>query len=127
MSALIPLAQAGERAEDSALRAAESWLALVDAGEYDRSWEEAASLFRNAVTKEQWVNSLGGVRKPLGRTLSRTVLSRTLTLSLPGVPDGEYVVIQYRTSYKGKREAVETVTPMKDKDGSWRVSGYYIK
>jgi len=24
-------------------------------------------------------------------------------------------------------EAVETVTPMKEKDGSWRVSGYYIK
>jgi DNA polymerase (family 10) len=26
-----------------------------------------------------------------------------------------------------KKQAVETVTPMKEKDGSWRVSGYFIK
>lgn len=26
-----------------------------------------------------------------------------------------------------KKSAIETVTPMMDKDGKWRVSGYYIK
>ncbi|MGA9534411.1 MAG: DUF4019 domain-containing protein [Desulfobacterales bacterium] len=26
-----------------------------------------------------------------------------------------------------KTSAVETITPMLDKDGQWRVSGYYIK
>jgi len=43
------------------------------------------------------------------------------------VPDGEYVVIQYDSSFEHKQSAVETVTPMLDKDGKWRVSGYYIK
>lgn len=47
--------------------------------------------------------------------------------SLPGAPDGKYVVIQYDTSFENKKAAVETVTPMLDKDGKWRVSGYYIK
>jgi hypothetical protein len=47
--------------------------------------------------------------------------------SLPGAPDGEYVVIQYRTSFENKNDAIETVTPMKDTDGTWRVSGYYVK
>jgi hypothetical protein len=28
---------------------------------------------------------------------------------------------------KIKKTAIETVTPMQDKDGAWRVSGYYIK
>ena len=48
-------------------------------------------------------------------------------LSLPGAPDGEYVVIQYATTFENKKSAIETITPMLDGDGKWRVSGYYIK
>ncbi len=47
--------------------------------------------------------------------------------SLPGAPDGEYVVIQYNTEFENKKVAIETITPMLDDDGKWRVSGYYIK
>ena len=46
---------------------------------------------------------------------------------LPGAPDGEYVVFQFDTQFERKRAAVETVTPMRDPDGSWRVSGYFIR
>jgi hypothetical protein len=46
---------------------------------------------------------------------------------LPGAPDGEYVVFQFDTQFEHKRAAVETVTPMRDPDGSWRVSGYFIR
>lgn len=47
--------------------------------------------------------------------------------SLPGAPDGEYVVVQFETSFTNKKAAAETVTPMLENDGQWRVSGYYIK
>lgn len=67
------------------------------------------------------------VREPLGKLLSRNVLNKAYKSSLPGAPDGEYVVIQFETSFENKKAAVETVTPMMDKDGIWRVSGYYIK
>jgi hypothetical protein len=49
------------------------------------------------------------------------------TTTLPGAPDGEYVVIQYQSSFGKKNLAVETVTPMLDQDGVWRVSGYFIR
>jgi hypothetical protein len=55
------------------------------------------------------------------------LLSATYTTQLPGAPDGEYVVLQYDTSFEHKKTAIETVTPVMDKDGKWRVSGYYIK
>ena len=29
--------------------------------------------------------------------------------------------------FKKKDSAIETVTPMAEKDGGWRVSGYFIK
>ena len=59
--------------------------------------------------------------------MSRQVISTKYATSLPGAPDGEYVVIQFKTSFENKASAVETVTPMKDPDGEWRVGGYFIK
>ena len=55
------------------------------------------------------------------------MVSKTYAEALPGAPDGKYVVVQYRTSFERKESAVETVTPMLDEDGRWRVSGYFIK
>ena len=110
-----------------ALTVAENWLAIIDKGEYAESWKEAAEYFKKAVSQDQWVNLLQAFRKPLGKLNSRTVNSETYETSLPGAPDGEYMVIQFTTSYENKKSAIETVTPMKDKRGSWRVSGYFIK
>ena len=118
---------AGPDEERAGLDSAGAWLTLVDAGEYDKSWDQAASLFKESLSKDQWVQSLKTARTPLGKVISRTSASTTYATSLPGVPDGKYVVIKYDTSFENKKSAVETVTPMLDKDGKWRVAGYFIK
>jgi len=120
-------AKDNSKKEEIALSACDSWLLLMDSEKYGESWNEAAEYFKNAVTKEQWQKSLNAVRKPLGKLITRTVKSKKYYTSLPGAPDGEYVVVQYETSLEKKKNAIETVTAMKDKDGKWRVSGYYIK
>jgi len=119
--------QSSTKPEDLAQTSAQSWLALTDAGKYAESWQEGSALFKSAVTQSQWVSAVTSARTPLGKVLSRKLKSATYTKTLPGAPDGEYVVIQYDTSFENKKEAVETVTPMLDKDGKWRVSGYFIK
>ncbi len=106
---------------------AESWLAIVDKGDYTASYDEAASIFRLAITKEDWLQKVRAARDPLGKVISRKLKSRQYKTSLPGAPDGEYVVIQYDTSFENKRSAVETITPTLDKDAQWRVSGYFIR
>ena len=70
---------------------------------------------------------LRATRTPLGQTVSRKVRSAVYKTSLPGAPDGEYVVIQYTTSFEHKQSAVETVTTSKGSDGVWRVAGYFIR
>ena len=114
-------------AEDAAQKSAEAWLDLVDEGRYDESWEEPASLVKTAVMKDDWGRSIASARRLLGKLVSRTVKSRTYAETLPGAPDGRYVVIQYDTTFENKKSAVETITPMRDSDGRWRVSGCYIK
>ena len=113
--------------EEFAVAAAESWLKLVDEGNYAESWKAAAQYFKRAINQEQWKQSIQGVRKPLGRMTSRRLKAKNHTTALPGAPDGEYVVVQFETSFENKKSAIETITPMLDKDGQWRVSGYYIK
>jgi len=107
--------------------AANSWLALADGARYGPSWDAAASPFKAAVTKDQWEKALAGVRSPLGAVKARKVKTATFSRTLPGAPAGEYVVIQFESRFENKASATETVTPMLDKDGTWRVSGYFIK
>jgi hypothetical protein len=118
---------AADKPEDLAQAAAESWLKLSDAGDGAATWEQAAKLFKGVVTKEQWTQALAGVRPPLGKVVSRKLTSRQYSEKLPGAPDGKYVVIQYETVFEKKPSAVETITPMLDPDGVWRVSGYLIR
>ena len=112
---------------EAAKKGAESWLAVVDKGDYAASYDEAASIFKLAITKEDWLQKVRAARSPLGKMISRKLKRMQYETTLPGAPDGEYVVIQYDTSFENKRSAVETITPTLDKDGQWRVSGYFIR
>ena len=116
-----------DKPEDAAQAAAESWLKLVDDGNYAASWEQAAKVFKGAVKQADWAQTVGGVRTPLGKLVSRKLKSREYTEKMPGAPDGRYVVVQYDTVFENKASAVETVTPMADPDGAWRVAGYFIR
>lgn len=120
-------AQAMTSAEQQAVDTSLAWLTLVDQDNYEQSWQEAASYFKNVVKQAQWASLTGGVRKQLGAVISRKAASATAMSSMPGAPDGEYWVILFNTTFKNKKQAVETVTLMKDKDGKWRAVGYFIR
>ena len=122
----VPLAGDPD-AKAAAWEAAIDWLALVDSKQHSESWSEAASLFKDKVSRKQWVNAIRPARGPLGVMQSRSFLGAAYKTQLPGAPDGKYVVIQYRTTFENKADAVETITPMLEEDGTWRVSGYFIR
>ena len=120
-------AAATQAATTEAKEAAELWLKLLDAGKYDESWQALAGLAQKAVKTADWAKLLESFRTPLGKVIARKLKSAAYETALPGAPDGEYVVLQFETEFEHKKAAIETVTPMKDKDGQWKVSGYYIK
>lgn len=121
------LAFAAETAENSIVGAAQSWLGEIDSGDYAKSWKEASSYFQGAVTEKNWTDALNGARRPLGKLLSRKLAKTASAKSLPGAPDGNYLVMQFNTGFEHKKSAVETVTFMRENNGSWRAAGYYIK
>jgi len=113
--------------QKQAVVAAQEWLVKLDNRKYIETWQEAGDLLKNVVTKEEWEKSISAPREMLGSVEKRIVKSIEYKTELAGAPDGEYVVIEFETSFQNKKSAIETVTPYKGKDGEWRVVGYYIK
>lgn len=120
-------ARAEPEAEKLATGAALAWLALIDDGRYAESWNEASGYFRGAVTEKGWDASLRGVRAPLGKVQSREIRAAKEARSLPGAPDGHYVVMEFAASFANKTSAIETVTFTLEKGGRWRAAGYFIR
>ena len=126
---LAPVAALGadEAKEKAAQAAAEAWLALLDAGKYGESWDQASALFRDKLPRPRWEQMAASVRQKYGAVESRTLKLAEYTTELPNAPEGEYVVLQFDAKYANKADAVETVTPMLESDGQWRVSGFFIR
>lgn len=118
-------AQSNDEQVEAAKEATQEWLALVDAGDYEASWEQAAGLLKSQITAKQWAERIQQVKSQLGAPGERALIAARYTTSLPNVPEGEYVVVQYRAQYGGQN-VVETATLTND-EGTWRVAGYFVR
>ena len=115
-----------EQQEAKAVEAAKAWLVLVDSGKFGESWDKAAFFFRSQVSRERWDEKLANSRVQLGRVTSRTLWNKGYTTELQNAPKAEYVVVLFNTVFDGGKR-VETVIPVLEKDGVWRVCGFSIK
>lgn len=113
-----------ESPQQAAEKAEADWLALVDTGQYNQSWANAAELFKTSMSEAKWDDIISRLRKQTGPLKSRKLAAYTDIL--PDAPPGKYLVFQYNTSFVAGA-FVETVTPMQEKDGTWKVSGYFVK
>ncbi len=111
--------------ELAARAAAEKWLAILDAGDYGKAWDQTAKAFRDNVKREQWVESLPKTRGALGAVKSRSVEVSSFKPSLPGMPEGDYVTVRFATNFEKKNDAQELVTLVYE-DGAWRPLGYGV-
>jgi len=107
--------------------AAAAWLALVDRGDADASWQAAGAFFRAAATTSDWAEKLQAARAPLGPLTSRMLAVVQRVDGLPGAPPGEYEVQQYHSVYDERVAVVEMLTLVREDDGQWRVVGYFIR
>ena len=131
------VAFAAGKPEDAAQSAAESWLKLLDGGNYSGSWDQAAKVLKGAYKQSDWNHTAAAERTPLGNLVSRRLKSREYTEKAPTtrviggkvytLGSGKYVVIEYDSAFAKKASVVETVVAMADPDGAWRVSAYSIR
>lgn len=117
----------GDENKQAAIAAAQSWLSIIDRGQYSDSWDAAAPFFQGAVSESKWVESMNSLRKPMGDLVSRQLKSAQTMTQLPDVPAGLYVVMQFETSFSNNKSVIETVTVGPQLGKQWKASGYYLK
>ena len=103
------------------VQAAREWLALVDEGRWDESWNATGEAFRRLNTSETWASVSEEVRPPLGKVLSRTATGHE---AVPAPPYG-YQLVKFRTTFANRSDATETLTLAREGE-DWKVVGYLI-
>ncbi|HUG92910.1 MAG TPA: DUF4019 domain-containing protein [Planctomycetaceae bacterium] len=124
-----PAARPAEAAPDRKLSAATLaaliWLAMVDGKEYDVAWEGTAEVLK-VYSAAVWERAVQPVRDKAGALKSRRLASHQFLTTLPGMAEGEYVILGYESEFENFKGARESVTLIRDEDGRWRVAGYHI-
>lgn len=122
-----PVALASSSVSDQASTAsAEEWARLLDGQRWADSWTSSGGVFRSKLTQADWTTTIQPLRQKLGSVSSRSLKSVSSASSLPGVPDGEYKIVQFATVFANKPDAVETVVLTHESSG-WKVNGYFIR
>lgn len=109
-------------AQDAAVASANRWVALVDASDWQASYDATARSFRSVNTVDRWADASKQVRVPLGAVKSRVLVTADFA---PAPPDG-YWVVKFRTDFAGKAGAIERIALVRE-DDAWRVAGYTIE
>ncbi|TAP32271.1 DUF4019 domain-containing protein [Alteromonas sp. KUL42] len=113
--------------DETTLQDGLEWLELVDTQQYEKSWDESSPIFRTSVTQAKWVEAMLLVRKPFGEADSRKLEAAQAPASLPGLPDGEYLILTFTTKFSASSlSSTETLSLVKE-DGHYRAIGYFIR
>ena len=108
---------------ENALVASKTWVAQIDAGQYDESYAFGCGAMHDKVPQETWTQVLKAFRTPWGPVVSRTQVRHDYKPNGYEGSEGEYMVITYDTSFKRMSPAKEVVV-LKWEDGKWRGAGY---
>ncbi|MBO9482642.1 DUF4019 domain-containing protein [Salinisphaera sp. G21_0] len=111
---------------DSSLETSTEWLTLLDAMAYRDGWNAASPFLQSQVTEYEWATSVQAVRNPLGALTARHLITSTDHHELAAVPDGQYRILTFKSSFENKATAIETVVLSKG-TGQWLPAGYFIK
>jgi Protein of unknown function (DUF4019) len=112
--------------ELAAQRQALGFLSYLDQGRFADSYAYTGMLIRAQLDRDAFTTQIQKTRVGTGVWQSRELIDSAYTTTLPGAPEGQYVVLHYHASFANRQDAVETMTLAFAK-GYWRVSGYYIK
>lgn len=108
---------------DNALAVSKTWMALIDAGQYDDSYAFGCDAMHDKVPQDRWGQVLKALRTPWGPVVSRKQISHIYKPNGYEGSGGEFMVITYDTTFQKLGLATEVVV-LKWEGGKWRGAGY---
>lgn len=88
---------------------AQNYLEQLDALAFDQVWQAFTPLYQTLHDPYAWQKRQRVLREAYGPLIKRTLFKATCRDDLYHAPDGMYCLVQFRTSFFNKQDAVETV------------------
>ncbi len=98
---------------------------MLDAGDYERAFQQKSPRYRTSSTQLQFARAMQGRRAPFGRVIARKFIGARRMTRLVGLPDGDYEAILFKTDFQNKSAAAERVILIRE-GGPLHVTGYRI-
>ena len=108
-------------------KTARAWLEKLDKGYFQQCYDETAEILKNNLDTVQWLANMTSYRKPLGQAEKRKEVNMFYDNQPQNAEAGDYVTAQYASVFQQKNVIIESVVLKKNQDGSWQVSGYWLK
>lgn len=115
----------GENLPQEAREKADKLIELLDNGQYQDSFELAASVVTD--TPALWHGHMKSWRGSMGEAETRSLEQIESIPHFADLPKGEYLKLTYKTAFTSQPEATEIVVLNKGADGSWGVAGYEVQ
>lgn len=112
-------------AKEAAREVAQEWLTLTDAGEFGKSWDQAAAMMQNQVERKKWKAQGQQMQKQLQDVESRSFAAAQYRESIPKVDGGPFVMVQYKTDFA--TTTVQELVITTQEEGEWKVAGYTLR
>lgn len=122
MASAPPQAAPAVASDPAAVEAAQRFVQLIDQGRWADSYRLTTASFRKLNTEQVWAATSEKVRTPLGKTVSRTLLSQD---DIPAPPAGCRMV-RFNTRFASNATAVVETVTLEREDGEWWVAGIYV-
>ncbi|MCF8043967.1 MAG: DUF4019 domain-containing protein [Desulfarculaceae bacterium] len=118
---------AGDSQDLLAQSQAKHWLGLLDKGNYDDAYRQAAPVLQQAVTPAKWRQMMIQLAAKTGPSKGRKLLHGRATQDLPGAPKNKYYIAVFEPNFARQPKLLEQVALILGSNGQWRVAGYYLK
>lgn len=88
---------------------AAGFLTLLDQGLYLEAWAETSPNFQGLTNQQEWLSHQQLIRSAYGPLIFRELYHTGLRGTYEHSPDGQYIVIQFSSSFSNKAIARETI------------------
>jgi len=109
-----------------ATEVAQNWLKLLDEKQWAASHQAMSDTVKAMGSDAEWEATVAPVRESLGAFGGRTASDSKRDSILPGMPNGDYGIQQFKSRFANHSDAVETVIMSREAEG-WKVIGYFVR
>lgn len=100
----------------------------MDQGQAGGLWNDASSVAKQAVKRDDFVAQTQEIRQPLGTVSARNWIGLRRALGDgKSIPAGVYSSVEFVTTFAQNRTMRELVSFRLDEDNVWRLSGYTLQ